>query len=88
MQMTVSLLVGLLIGRTVLYSVTRKRPTVAVWAAILLRAVAIVLPLRILDVWFLPRADALEAGATGLLSGIATALAIGCLVRGEHKPIS
>lgn len=88
MQMTVSLLVGLLIGGTVLYSATRKRPAVAVWSAIVLGVVAIVLLLGILNVWFLPRAGALEAGATGLLSGIATALAIGCLARGERKPVN
>lgn len=88
MRVTVSLLAGLLIGGTPLYSVTRRRPAAAAWTAIVLGVIAIVLLLGILNAWFLPRAGALEAAATGLLSGIATALAVGCLVRGERKPIN
>ena len=88
MLVTVSLLVGLLVGGVVLFFLTRKHAAVAVWTALALGIVGSVLLLGILNVWFLPRAGALEAVGTGLLSGIATALAVGCLVRGERKPIN
>lgn len=87
MQIAVSVLAGLIVG-FVLYFVTRKRATVAMWLALVLGAVGDVLLVGSINGWLLPDLGRLGAIGIGLLSGIATVLAVGCVVRGERRPLN
>lgn len=88
MQMTVSLLVGLVLGGAVLLFVTRKNGAVAAWIALVLGAIGTVLLIGIMTGRIWPEAGALHAIGVGLLSGVATMLAAGALLRGERKPLN
>jgi len=88
MLVSVAMLAGLLIGGVVVYVATQKHAAAAVWTALAMGVVADVVLLGMLNEWFLPRAGMFEAVGVALLSGIATALAIGCLVRGERKALN
>ena len=87
MQVTVSMLVGLIVG-VVLYLATRKHPDVAVWIAVVLGIAGTVLLVGSINGWLLPDLGRLGAIGIGLLSGIATVLAVGCLLRGERRPLN
>jgi uncharacterized membrane protein YeaQ/YmgE (transglycosylase-associated protein family) len=87
MQLAVSMLAGLIVG-VVLFLLTRKRPGVAMWTAIVLGVIGSVLFLGTINGLFLPEMGRLGAVGLGLLSGVATALAVGCLLRGERRPLN
>lgn len=87
MQIAVSMLVGLLVGAA-LFLATRKRAAAAVWIALVLGVIGSVLFVLIINGWFLPEAGMFEATGIGILTGIATALAAGCLIRGERRLIN
>ena len=87
MQVAVSLFVGLIVG-VVLYLVTRRQANLAMWIALVLGVVAAVLLVGSINGWLLPDAGRFGAIGMGLLSGIATILAVGCIARGERKPLN
>lgn len=87
MQIAVSVLAGLVVG-VVLYLNTRRRAAVAMWMAIVLGIAGSLLFLGSINGWFLPDLGRLGAIGIGLLSGIATTLAVGCIVRGERRPLN
>ena len=87
MVIGVSMVVGLLAG-VVLFFATRKHAVAAVWSALIMGVVGSALFIAILNEWIWPRAGIFHAVGIGLFTGVATALAIGCLVRGERKLIN
>ncbi len=87
MQVAVSMVAGLGVG-VVLYLMTRGRPAVAMWLALVLGIAGSVLFLGSINGWFLPDLGRFGAIGIGLLSGVATALAVGCLIRGERRPLN
>jgi len=87
MQMTVAMLVGLLVGGAVFFA-TRRHPTAAAYTALTLGVLGSALFITTINGWFLPDLGRFGMIGIGLLSGIATTLAVGCLVRGERKPIN
>lgn len=87
MQLAVSMLAGLVVG-VGLFLFTRKRPVVALWTALVLGIIGSVLFLATISGWFLPELGRLGAIGIGLLSGVATALAAGCVLRGERRPLN
>lgn len=87
MQIAVSMLAGLIVG-VVLYLLTRRRAAVAMWMALVLGSAGSVLFLGSINGWFLPELGRFGAIGIGLLSGIATALAAGCILRGERRSLN
>lgn len=87
MAIGVSMVVGLVAG-TALFLATRKHAAAAAWSALVMGVVGSTLFVAILNEWIWPRAGLFHAVAIGIFTGVATALAIGCLVRGERKPLN
>jgi len=87
MVIGVSMVVGLLAG-VVLFFATRKHAVAAVWSAIVMGVFGSALFVAILNEWIWPRAGMFHAIGIGLFTGVATALAIGGLVRGERRPLN
>ena len=87
MQLAVSMLAGLVAG-VALFLLTRRHPGAAMWTALVLGVVGTTLFFATINGWFLPSLGRLGALGIGLLSGIATALAVGCLLRGERRPLN
>ena len=87
MQLTVSILLGLIVGAA-LFLLTRKHPAAAMWTALVLGGIGSVLFLGTTTGWFLPELGRFGAIGIGLLSGLATALAVGCVLRGERRPLN
>lgn len=81
------MLAGLLTG-VILFLLTRKHAVAAVSTALVLGVIGSVLFLGTINGWFLPEAGRFQAIGIGLLCGIATALAAGCLLRGERRPLN
>lgn len=84
MQVAASMLVGLIVG-VALYLVTRKHAGVAMWIALVLGVAGTVLLLGSINGWLLPDLGRFGAIGIGLLSGIATVLAVGCILHGERR---
>lgn len=87
MLTTVSMFVGLVVG-VALIALTRKNPTAAVWIALVLGAIALIVLVGALSGWILPQMGLFGAMSIALLSGVATALALGCIIRGERTPLN
>ena len=87
MQLAVSMLAGLIVG-VVLFLLTRKHAVVAAWTAIALGVIGSVLFLATINGWFLPELGRIGLIGIGLLSGVATALAVGCVLRGGRRPLN
>lgn len=87
MQLTVSMLAGLVVG-VVLFLLTRKHANTAMWTALVLGVIGSVLFLGTMSGWFLPDLGRFGAIGIGLISGIATTLAVGCVLRGERRPLN
>ena len=87
MQVALSMLAGLVAG-VVLFLLTRKHANAAMWTALVLGTIGSVLLVGMINGWFLPGAGRFQAIGIGLLSGVATALAAGCLLRGERRPLN
>lgn len=87
MMIGVSMVAGLLAG-VALFLATRKHAVAAAWTALVMGVVGSALFVAILNEWIWPRAGMFHAIAIGLFTGVATALAVGCLVRGERKPVN
>lgn len=87
MQLAVSMLAGLIVG-VGLFLLTRKRPVVAMWTAFVLGVIGSILFLGTINGWFLPELGRFGIIGIGLLSGVATALAVGCVLRGERRPLN
>lgn len=87
MQVAVSMLLGLSVG-VVLYLLTRGRGAVAMRLAIVLGISGSALLLGSINGWLLPDLGRFGAIAIGMLSGIAFALALGCILRGERRPLN
>lgn len=87
MVLSLSIVAGLVVGGA-LFLLTRKHADSAVWTALVLGMIGSVLFLGTINGWFLPEAGRFQAIGIGLLSGVATALAAGCLVRGERRPLN
>ncbi len=87
MQLALSMLVGLAVG-VGLFMATRKHAGIAMWTAIVLGAIGSTLFLASINGWFLPDLGRFGIIGIGLLSGIATTLAVGCVLRGERRPLN
>lgn len=87
MQLSLFILVGLIAG-VALFRLMRGRPIAAMWTAIVLGVIGTVLFVATISGWFLPELGRFGAVGIGLLSGIATALALGCVLRGERRPLN
>jgi len=87
MQLAVSMLAGLIVG-VALFLLTRKHAGIAMWTALVLGVVGSVLFLGTINGLFLPELGRFGAVGIGLLSGVATALAVGCVLRGERRPLN
>lgn len=87
MQIAASMLVGLVVG-VGLFLMTRKHAIAAMWTALVFGVAGSVLFLGTINGWFLPELGRFGAIGIGLLSGIATALAVGCVLRGERRPLN
>lgn len=87
MQLSLFMLVGLIVG-VALFRLMRERPIAAMWTAIVLGVIGTVLFVATISGWFLPELGRFGAVGIGILSGIATALAVGCLLRGERRPLN
>lgn len=87
MQLALSMLAGLIVG-VALFLLTRKSPAVAMWTALVLGVIGSVLFAGTISGWFLPELGRFGAIGIGLVSGIATALALGCVFRGERRPLN
>lgn len=87
MLTALSMMAGLVAG-VVLFLVTRKHADAAMWTALVLGVVGSVLFVGTINGWFLPEAGMFQAVGIGLMSGVATALAAGCLLRGERRPLN
>jgi hypothetical protein len=87
MQIAASMLVGLVVG-VGLFLLTRKRAAAAMWTALVLGSTGSVLFLGATSGWLLPELGRFGAIGIGLLSGVATALAVGCVLRGERRPLN
>lgn len=87
MRIAVSMIVGLLVGAG-LFLLTRKNAAAAAWTALVLGLIGTATFVGTISGWFLPEAGMFQAIGIGLLSGIATALAVGCLLRGERRPLN
>jgi hypothetical protein len=87
MQLALSMLVGLVVGGAVLL-LTRKHAVTAVWTALVLGVIGSVLFLGTISGWFLPELGRLGVVGIGLVCGVATAVALGCLLRGERRPLN
>lgn len=82
MQVAVSMLLGLSVG-VVLYLLTRGRGAVAMRLAIVLGISGSALLLGSINGWLLPDLGRFGASAIGMFSGIASALALGCILGGD-----
>lgn len=87
MLTTVSMIVGVLVG-VALIVLTRKSPTAAVRIALVLGAGALIVLVGALSGWILPELGLFGALSIALMSGVATALALGCIIRGERTPLN
>ena len=87
MQLALSMVVGLIVG-VALFLLTRKHAVAAMWTALVLGVIGSVLFVTTINGWFLPELGRFGAVGIGMLSGIATALAVGCLLRGERRPLN
>jgi hypothetical protein len=87
MQLALSMVVGLIVG-VALFLLTRKHAVAAMWTALVLGVIGSVLFVTTINGWFLPELGRFGAVGIGILSGIATALAVGCLLRGERRPLN
>lgn len=87
MQVGVSMLAGLIVG-VALFLLTRKRPAVAMWTALVMGVIGSVFFLGTINGWFLPELGRFGIVGIGALSGVATALAVGCVLRGERRPMN
>lgn len=87
MLTTVSMVVGVVVG-VALIALTRKSPKAAVWIALVLGTAALIVLVGTLSGLVLPQMGLFGAMSIALMSGVATALALGCIIRGERTTLN
>ena len=87
MQLAASMFGGIVAG-VILFLVTRKNASNAKWIALALGVTGSSLFVLTINGWFLPGLGRLGAVGIGLLSGVATTLAVACVLRGERRALN
>lgn len=83
MQLAVSMIIGVSAG-AVLFSLLRVRPSAMAWTALVMGLLGSALFIASISGWALPELGRFGIIGIGMISGIATALAVGSLMRGER----
>lgn len=87
MQFALSMIVGSAVG-SALFLATRRHSVATVSIALVLGVVGSAVLLFSLGGWILPDLGRSGVIGIGLLSGVATVLAVGALLRGERRPLN
>lgn len=87
MQLSLSMLVGLVAGAGI-FLVIGTHARTAMWAALVLAVIGGAAFLLTINGGFIPQLGRAGIVGVGLLSGIATSLAAGCVVKGERRPLN